>query len=137
MQTPTIAANSRILRNLTAVLALSATAFTVVVLARADIDPATEDSSAVIVEEPSATESAELLTATAEAIYGQKYIYIRCNSPSFRRRVCDTGGKNPVKLWRQHSRASCVRRRDWNTRYNGEQIWVDNGCQATFRVRRG
>src|SRR5215813_1932195 len=29
-----------------------------------------------------------------------------------------------------------VRFKDWNTRFGGEYVWVDNGCQATFRVRR-
>lgn len=65
-----------------------------------------------------------------------RYRYVRCNSTQFRRRTCRTRGRNRVQVWHQHSRSACVRHRDWNTRFGGEYVWVDNGCQATFRVRR-
>lgn len=67
--------------------------------------------------------------------YQEKYRYVRCNSTLLRRRTCQTWGKNPVKLWRRHSASGCVKRQDWNTTNKGQFVWVDNGCQATFRVR--
>ena len=88
-------------------------------------------STSVIIVEPG------LMTAEAKtALSRSRYRYVRCNSTRFRRRTCHTNGRNPVLLWQQHSSASCVRFRAWNTRYGGEYVWVDNGCQATFRVRR-
>ena len=88
-------------------------------------------STSVVIVEPG------LIAAGARAAFSQRrYSYVRCNSSQHRRRTCRTLGRNPVQLWQQHSRASCVRLRDWNTRYGGEYVWVDNGCQATFRVRR-
>ena len=89
------------------------------------------ESTSVIIVEPGPM-AAEPMTALSRP----GYRYVRCNSSGFRRRTCRTGGRNPVRLWEQHSRSSCVRFRDWNTRYNGEYVWVANGCQATFRVRR-
>jgi len=87
-------------------------------------------STSVIIVEPG------LMAAGAKtALSRSRYRYVRCNSNGFRRRTCHTFGRNPVLLWRQHSRSSCVRFRDWNTRYGGEYVWVNNGCQATFRVR--
>ena len=88
-------------------------------------------STSVIIVEPG------LMAAEAKTAFsGSQYRYVRCNSSGFRRRTCHTFGRNPVLLWRRHSRSGCVRFRDWNTRFGGEYVWVDNGCQATFRVRR-
>src|SRR5215831_18749659 len=87
-------------------------------------------STSVIIVEPG------LMAAEAKtALSPSRYRYVRCNSTRYRRRTCRTLGRNPVLLWRQHSSAGCVRFRDWNTRYGGEYVWVNNGCQATFRVR--
>jgi len=88
-------------------------------------------STSVIIVEPGLM-AAEARTAPSRS----RYRYVRCNSNGFRRRTCHTFGRNPVRLWRRHSSSSCVRLRDWNTRFGGEYVWVDNGCQATFRVRR-
>ena|SRR5215813_4538575 len=88
-------------------------------------------STSVIIVEPG------LMAAEAKTAFSRsRYRYVRCNSTRYRRRTCYTNGRNPVLLWLQHSSASCVRFRDWNTRYGGEYVWVANGCQATFRVRR-
>ena len=92
---------------------------------------AEHETTSVIIVVPGSI-ATEANTAFSRPTYG----YIRCNSDGFRRRTCHTWGRNPVVLWRRHSRSACNRRRDWNTRFNGAYVWVDNGCQATFRVRR-
>jgi Protein of unknown function (DUF3011) len=88
------------------------------------------------VEIASAESIGEIVGLEAASFNVQRYRYVRCNSTWRRRKNCDTWGRNPVRLWRKHSNSSCNRGRDWNTWNGGRQVWVDNGCQATFQVRR-
>lgn len=55
-----------------------------------------------------------------------------CESQDGQRHVCvgKTGGN--VAVVRQLSRSSCVQGRSWG--YDGESIWVDEGCRAEFLV---
>lgn len=62
----------------------------------------------------------------------QGWRYVRCNSNNNRFNQCSIGRHGQITLYRRHSRSGCVRGRDWGTR--GQMLWVDNGCQATFRV---
>ena len=84
----------------------------------------------------------ESITPTADyAAFGmfsgmQGWRYVRCNSSNNRYNQCGIGGNNGgVMLYKRHSHSGCVRGQDWGVR--GGMIWVDNGCQATFRVGGG
>lgn len=57
-----------------------------------------------------------------------------CESLGYRYNFCNTGRIRDARLVSQRSSASCVRGRSWGVEGNG--IWVDNGCQATFRLIR-
>ncbi len=57
---------------------------------------------------------------------------IRCSSRHGRYRLCRVDTGDGVELVKQHSRASC--RGNWG--YNRDGVWVDNGCRATFRIKR-
>lgn len=118
-------------------LLVSAAVFPLVVVPSSRSETASADTPALEGREASGVVDLPGETAiTAASSYGQdRYRFVRCNSTLRRRRTCDTWGRNPVKLWRRHSASGCDRRRDWNTMDGGRRVWVDNGCQATFRVR--
>ncbi|MGA9341811.1 MAG: DUF3011 domain-containing protein [Rhodanobacteraceae bacterium] len=63
-------------------------------------------------------------------------IRVHCGSQNFRYNMClvDTGRGSDVRIERQLSNSSCVRGRTWG--FNRAGIWVDNGCEAIFRVDR-
>jgi hypothetical protein len=55
-----------------------------------------------------------------------------CESLEYRYNFCGTGRIRDAQLVNQRSRSPCIRNRTWGVQSNG--IWVDSGCQATFRV---
>lgn len=55
---------------------------------------------------------------------------VKCSSRSNRRKACRADTSGGVRLKKQHSRANC--RGNWG--YTRNQIWVDNGCRATFQL---
>jgi hypothetical protein len=63
---------------------------------------------------------------------------VTCNSSRYAYQNCPVRGEIvSAHILRQTSRSQCVEGRTWGYDYNG--LWVDQGCQATFkvRVRRG
>ena len=58
---------------------------------------------------------------------------IVCESHEYRYNFCSTGPIRDVQLVEQRSQAACVQGRTWGWRNDG--IWVDNGCEAAFRIR--
>lgn len=56
-----------------------------------------------------------------------------CESHEYRYNFCATGPIRDVQLVEQRSQAPCIQGRSWGWR--GDGIWVDNGCEAAFRVR--
>ncbi len=63
-------------------------------------------------------------------------IEVRCASSGYNYQMCriDTGRGSEVRIVRQISNAACVEGRSWG--WNRAGIWVDQGCEAVFRVRR-
>lgn len=55
---------------------------------------------------------------------------IKCSSRNRHRKACRADTSGGVRLKKQHSNASC--RGNWG--YTRNQIWVDNGCRATFQL---
>jgi len=55
---------------------------------------------------------------------------VKCSSKNRQRRTCRADTSGGVRLKKQHSNASC--RGNWG--YTRNQIWVDNGCRATFQL---
>jgi len=61
---------------------------------------------------------------------------IRCKSRDGQYRYCRAKTDNRVSLVRQYSETRCRKGRNWDFDRNG--VWVDDGCEAEFRVgRRG
>lgn len=60
---------------------------------------------------------------------------ITCESRNDRYQTCPIARAAYVTLERQLSSASCSQGRTWD--YNRREIWVDDGCRATFRVHTG
>ena len=61
--------------------------------------------------------------------------YIRCESVGFTTATCWAGGRiSNVSIYQQYSFAPCIYGSTWG--YSYEQIWVTNGCRATFAVRQ-
>lgn len=58
--------------------------------------------------------------------------FVTCESRNERYTTCSISRASYVTLDRQLSSASCRQGRTWD--YNRNQIWVDDGCRATFRV---
>ena len=58
--------------------------------------------------------------------------YVTCESRNDRYQSCPISTSAYVTLDRQLSSTSCVQGRSWD--YNRREIWVDDGCRATFRV---
>ena len=56
-----------------------------------------------------------------------------CESHEYRYNFCPTGPIRSAQILEQKSQAPCVQGRSWGWRNDG--IWVDNGCEAVFRVR--
>lgn len=60
---------------------------------------------------------------------------IHCTSTSYTYNHCPVpGGRRTTRLVRQLSNASCVRGSSWGEDRYG--IWVDDGCEGEFEVRR-
>nr|WP_298131212.1 DUF3011 domain-containing protein [uncultured Pseudoxanthomonas sp.] len=57
---------------------------------------------------------------------------ITCESRNNQHQTCRINQSGYVTLDRQISRDSCQQGRNWD--YNRREIWVDDGCRATFRV---
>ncbi len=73
------------------------------------------------------------LAATAVA----PVAYQRCASRGYRYAGCTLPyGAQYVRLVVQHSRTTCYLNHNWGVNYYN-QIWVDNGCDATFEVTTG
>jgi Protein of unknown function (DUF3011) len=61
---------------------------------------------------------------------------ITCESSHNRRNYCPIGNVNSnVEMIQQISQAPCVRGSTWGN--DGQGIWVDSGCRASFRVPAG
>ena len=60
---------------------------------------------------------------------------VTCESRDFRRAVCGKPGRGHAAIVRQISKVDCIEGRNWGQ--DRDAIWVDNGCAATFEVRRG
>lgn len=60
---------------------------------------------------------------------------VRCESIRSDRNFCRVDTRGGVQLYRQLSRANCIRGRDWDVRRDG--IVVDDGCRAEFVVGSG
>jgi hypothetical protein len=56
-----------------------------------------------------------------------------CESHEYRYSFCPVGRVRSVELVQQRSQAPCIQGRSWGWTRDG--IWVDNGCEAAFRVR--
>jgi hypothetical protein len=63
-------------------------------------------------------------------------INVRCASNDYRYRMCqvDTGRDSRVSIASQISSTRCIEGRTWG--WNRAGIWVDQGCEAVFRVER-
>ena len=57
---------------------------------------------------------------------------IRCRSKDYRYNHCPTGEHGPIRLTQQISKSACIEGRTWG--YDQRGIWVDQGCDAKFRV---
>ena len=65
--------------------------------------------------------------------YNNQNEFVRCKSEDFRKRTCRLNGRvRNVSLYDRESKAQCRRGNDWG--YRNNQIWVQNGCRAVFRV---
>jgi Protein of unknown function (DUF3011) len=58
--------------------------------------------------------------------------HLVCESENYRYNFCGTGRIRDAQLVEQRSQAPCVRGRSWGVEREG--IWVDDGCEAEFRV---
>lgn len=61
--------------------------------------------------------------------------YVTCESRNDRYQSCPIGTPGYVTLDRQLSGTACTQGRTWD--YNRREIWVDDGCRASFRVHTG
>lgn len=59
---------------------------------------------------------------------------IECGSKNYRYKYCRVDTDGYVRLERQFSDAECRRGRTWG--YDDDGVWVDEGCQARFKVGR-
>lgn len=60
---------------------------------------------------------------------------VTCESRNNRYQSCDLPRAGYVSLERTLSGADCRQGRSWD--YDRRQVWVDDGCRATFRVHHG
>lgn len=59
---------------------------------------------------------------------------VNCSSGRYRYQRCQVRGEIvSAHLLQQRSSASCIQGRTWG--YDYDSIWVDQGCQGTFKVR--
>jgi hypothetical protein len=58
--------------------------------------------------------------------------FVTCESREYRFNVCGTGRIRDAQLVQQRSQAPCIRNRTWGVQRDG--IWVDSGCEGTFRI---
>ena len=61
--------------------------------------------------------------------------FVTCESRNDRYQTCSIARASYVTLERQLSGSSCMQGRTWD--YNRNEIWVDDGCRAQFRVHSG
>ena len=62
-------------------------------------------------------------------------VRLTCGSEDYRYRLCDVRGRiDAVRLVRQRSWAPCREGSDWGWSARRGGLWVDNGCEAEFRV---
>ncbi|WP_425506091.1 DUF3011 domain-containing protein [Stenotrophomonas tumulicola] len=68
--------------------------------------------------------------------YPSRVDVIRCNSQDHRYSRCeaDLSRGDDVRLASQDSQSPCVAGRDWGQ--DRSAVWVNNGCRATFEIRR-
>lgn len=57
---------------------------------------------------------------------------LKCESPSNRRAECRLKGPAEVRMTQQLSKSACRQGSTWN--YQGDMLWVDRGCRASFQV---
>lgn len=58
---------------------------------------------------------------------------VRCGSPNYRYNTCGVNGMiNYIQVERQLSNSACREGRSYG--WNNNSIWVDQGCEAVFRV---
>ena len=60
--------------------------------------------------------------------------HVVCESENYRYNFCATGRLRDAQLVDQRSQAPCIRGRTWGVEREG--VWVDDGCDAEFRVIR-
>jgi hypothetical protein len=100
-------------------------------------------ASAVSAQQP--VQFASTIGAAATAQYGGAWqpgpgwdrdIDVRCASANFTYNMCqvDTGTGGAVRISRQISKTRCIEGRNWG--WNRAGVWVDQGCEAVFRVQR-
>lgn len=59
------------------------------------------------------------------------YQTLRCGSEGHRYNECEARGQiTSANVVNRHSNADCDRGSDWG--YQGDRLWVNNGCEATF-----
>ena len=58
---------------------------------------------------------------------------VACESREYRYNFCAVGRVRSAQLVQQRSQAPCLQGRTWGWTRDG--IWVDQGCEGTFRVR--
>jgi Protein of unknown function (DUF3011) len=58
---------------------------------------------------------------------------VSCESREYRYNFCAVGRVRSAQLVQQRSQAPCLQGRTWGWTRDG--IWVDQGCEGTFRVR--
>jgi hypothetical protein len=65
-----------------------------------------------------------------------KSIRVQCASGGYTYNMCqvDTGRGSDVRIERQISKTRCIEGQSWG--WNRAGIWVDQGCEAIFRVDR-
>jgi hypothetical protein len=96
-------------------------------------------ASAVAAPDPLPLASAVRVAATAQWQPGPGWdrdIEVRCGSDNYNYRMCqvDTGRGGGVRVVRQISKTACIEGRTWG--WNRAGIWVNQGCEAVFRVQR-
>ena len=57
---------------------------------------------------------------------------IRCRSNDYQYNHCPTREHGPIRLTQQISKSACIEGRTWG--YDRRGVWVDQGCDAKFRV---
>ena len=58
--------------------------------------------------------------------------HLVCESREYQYNLCQTGRIRSAQVVRQISQSPCIEGRTWGVSRDG--IWVDNGCEAEFRI---